>query len=126
MSPRSKHFTPGLEQARLQHITCLTPTSCKGFTKKSQPAQPETACAIAMTSVWEEIEEEEEAALHGGQYQAIMHDTWHEGMTVTQGAAPHRINLQSGFLRQIVRILILLMFCPPRSCMLITKKYVIS
>ncbi|KAK9847642.1 hypothetical protein WJX84_005900 [Apatococcus fuscideae] len=56
-----------------------------------------------MTSVWDEIEEEEEEALHGGHYQAVMHDTWHEGMTVTQGAAPHRINLQSGFLRQIVK-----------------------
>ena len=66
--------------------------------------------------MWEDLEEEEEEALHGGQYQAIMHDTWHEGMTVTQGAAPHRINLQSGFLRQIVRISALLMPPSPSTC----------
>ena len=55
-----------------------------------------------MDTVWAEIEEEEEEALHDGQYQAIMHDTWHEGMQVNQGAAPNRVNLQHGFLRQIV------------------------
>lgn len=59
---------------------------------------------------YEEYDDADLAAFREGRYEA--RDGWHEGMEVERGKARHRIDLQHGFVRDIVSGWLLLVLLP--------------